>query len=41
MIKIIVDCYGGDHSPQANIDGAISALADLDNSAVADAGRFA
>ena len=27
MIKIIIDCYGGDHSPQANIDGALSALA--------------
>ena len=26
MIKIIVDCFGGDHSPQANIDGALSAL---------------
>lgn len=26
MIKIIVDCFGGDHSPQANIDGAIAAL---------------
>ncbi len=26
MIKIIVDCYGGDHSPEANIDGAIAAL---------------
>lgn len=26
MIKIILDCYGGDHSPQANIDGAIAAL---------------
>lgn len=27
MIKIIVDCFGGDHSPQANIDGALAALA--------------
>lgn len=26
MIKIIVDCFGGDHSPQANIDGSLSAL---------------
>ena len=26
MIKIIVDCFGGDHSPEANIDGAIAAL---------------
>ena len=28
MIKIIVDCYGGDKSPQANIDGALQALKD-------------
>ena len=27
MIKILIDCFGGDHSPQANIDGALSALA--------------
>ena len=27
MIKIIIDCFGGDHSPQANIDGALAALA--------------
>jgi len=26
MIKIILDCYGGDHSPEANIDGALAAL---------------
>lgn len=26
MIKIIVDCFGGDRSPQANIEGAIKAL---------------
>lgn len=26
MIKIVVDCFGGDHSPEANIDGAVSAL---------------
>ena len=26
MIKIIVDCFGGDHSPQAQIDGAVAAL---------------
>ena len=26
MIKIIIDCFGGDHSPQANIDGALNAL---------------
>ena len=27
MIKIIVDCFGGDRCPQAPIDGAIAALA--------------
>ena len=27
MIKILVDCFGGDHSPEANIDGAVAALA--------------
>lgn len=26
MIKIVVDCFGGDHSPQANIDGSLAAL---------------
>lgn len=26
MIKIIVDCFGGDKSPDANIDGALMAL---------------
>lgn len=26
MVKIIVDCFGGDHSPDANIDGALKAL---------------
>ena len=29
MIKIIIDCFGGDHSPQANIEGALAALAKL------------
>lgn len=27
MIKILVDCFGGDHSPQANVDGSLAALA--------------
>ena len=27
MIKIIVDCFGGDHSPQAQVDGSLAALA--------------
>ena len=26
MIKVIVDCFGGDHSPEANVDGALLAL---------------
>ena len=26
MIKIAIDCLGGDHSPDANIDGALAAL---------------
>lgn len=26
MIRIILDCFGGDHSPDAHIDGAIAAL---------------
>jgi glycerol-3-phosphate acyltransferase PlsX len=27
MIKILIDCFGGDHSPQAPVAGALSALA--------------
>ena len=27
MIKIIVDCFGGDYSPEANVQGAIDSLA--------------
>ena len=26
MIKVAVDCFGGDHSPNANVDGALQAL---------------
>ncbi|MBP5255535.1 MAG: phosphate acyltransferase PlsX, partial [Clostridia bacterium] len=26
MVKIVVDCFGGDRSPEANIDGALLAL---------------
>ena len=26
MVKILVDCFGGDHSPDANIEGALKAL---------------
>ena len=27
MIKLIVDCFGGDHCPQAPVEGALSAMA--------------
>ena len=26
MIKILIDCFGGDHSPEANVDGALAAI---------------
>ena len=26
MIKLVLDCFGGDHSPGANVEGAVSAL---------------
>lgn len=29
MVKIIVDCFGGDRSPQANIDGSLAALSGI------------
>ncbi len=29
MIKIIIDCYGGDNSPSANVEGALYALAKI------------
>ena len=29
MVKIILDCFGGDHSPDANVDGAVRALSEL------------
>ena len=29
MVKIVVDCYGGDHSPEANVDGALRALDEI------------
>ena len=29
MIKILIDCFGGDHSPEANVDGALAAMAQL------------
>lgn len=31
MIKIVLDCFGGDRSPQANIDGGVQALNELDD----------
>ena len=29
MVKIVVDCFGGDHSPEANVDGALRALTEI------------
>ncbi len=29
MAKIVLDCFGGDHSPEANVDGAVRALNEL------------
>ena len=26
MIKILIDCFGGDHCPQAPVEGALAAL---------------
>lgn len=26
MIRLVLDCFGGDHSPEANVDGALIAL---------------
>lgn len=31
MIKIALDCYGGDHSPDANIEGAVKALSEMED----------
>ena len=31
MIKIVVDCFGGDRSPQVNIEGAIEALNEIND----------
>lgn len=31
MVKIIVDCLGGDNSPAANVEGAVKALRKLDD----------
>ena len=27
MINLLIDCFGGDHSPQAPVEGALAALA--------------
>ena len=29
MLKILIDCFGGDHSPEANVDGALAAMAKM------------
>ena len=26
MVKILLDCFGGDHSPEDNVDGGLQAL---------------
>lgn len=39
MTKIIVDCYGGDKSPDANIDGAKEALEELRDLQIVFTGR--
>ena len=26
MLKVLLDCFGGDHSPEANVEGALAAL---------------
>ena len=31
MIKIVVDCFGGDKSPYVNVEGAIMALNEIDD----------
>ena len=31
MIKVAIDTLGGDHSPDANIDGAVTALNNIDD----------
>lgn len=31
MVRIVVDCFGGDNSPEANVDGALAALAAIDD----------
>ncbi len=31
MLKILVDCFGGDHSPEANVEGALAALKQFDD----------
>jgi phosphate acyltransferase len=39
MVKIVLDCLGGDHSPSANLAGALKALAtfpDLELTLVGD-----
>ncbi|MBR5034061.1 MAG: phosphate acyltransferase PlsX [Bacteroidales bacterium] len=31
MLKVLVDCFGGDHSPEANVEGALTALQQFDD----------
>lgn len=34
MIKLVIDCFGGDHSPDANIEGTVAALKTHDDLSV-------
>jgi glycerol-3-phosphate acyltransferase PlsX len=43
MIKLVIDCFGGDHSPEANVEGALDALReypDLELILTGDEGRL-
>ena len=31
MIKVVMDCFGGDHSPNANVEGALRALEEMND----------
>lgn len=43
MIRLVIDCFGGDHSPEANVEGALDALReypDLELILTGDEGRL-
>ena len=39
MIKIVIDCYGGDNSPIVNIEGAIKAINELKDLSIVFVGK--